>query len=320
VLRLPRLHQEPGHPGPRRAGRTLWISALALAAGSLAGAMTSAVPASAATVPAGSSGNSTASVGSIKDLPLSYLRAQAKYHYMGYSLPRHQASSVTRSAVPLLATAADPVYGLDVSSFQGSVNWSAVKSDGAGFAYVKATEGTYYTNPDFSQQYVGSFDVGLVRGAYAFAIPNFSSGASQADYLASHGGAWSADGKTLPGALDIEYDPYVSSDGTNECYGLSQASMRSWINAFLNEYHARTTRWAVIYSTFDWWNTCTGNWSGPAANDPFWIARYASSVGTLPAGVPFYTFWQFADSGTFPGDQDVFNGSTTNLVNLANNT
>jgi hypothetical protein len=37
---------------------------------------------------------------------------------------------------------------------------------------------------------------------------------------------------------------------------------------FVKEYHARTGRWATIYSTTDWWTTCTGNSGAFAANDP----------------------------------------------------
>src|SRR6185312_1878785 len=170
-------------------------------------------------------------------------------------------------------------HGDDVSSHQGNVDWAATKAAGAQFSYSKATEGTYYTNPYFAQQYNGAYNAGLIRGAYHFATPNTTGGATQADYFVAHGGGWSKDGKTLPGALDIEYNPYGA-----ECYGLSQASMRSWIASFINEYHAKTSRWAVIYSTTDWWSTCTGNYSGFAANDPLWIARYSSSAGTLPAG------------------------------------
>ena len=62
--------------------------------------------------------------------------------------------------------------------------------------------------------------VGLVRGAYHFALPDHSSGTAQAAWFATHGGAWSADNHTLPGALDIEYNPYGAA-----CYGLSQAAM-----------------------------------------------------------------------------------------------
>jgi GH25 family lysozyme M1 (1,4-beta-N-acetylmuramidase) len=209
-----------------------------------------------------------------------------------------------------------PLLGLDVSGNQGDVNWSAAKREGVRFAYIKATEGTYYINPNFAEQYDGAYKAGIIRGAYAFGIPDYSSGASQANFLVDHGGAWSADGKTLPAVLDIEYDPYSS----NECYWFSQSSMRSWISSFVSQYHARTSRWPVIYSTTDWWSTCTGNWAGPSGNDPLWIARYGtSSPGGLPAGYPTYTFWQYASSGQLPGDQDVFNGSSARLEALADN-
>jgi GH25 family lysozyme M1 (1,4-beta-N-acetylmuramidase) len=225
------------------------------------------------------------------------------------------ATLVTLVASTAAGAAPAGLKGLDVSGYQGNVNWSAVKSNGGAFAYIKATEGTYYVDTTyFAQQYNGSYNAGLIRGAYHFAIPNNSGGAAQADYFVAHGGGWSKDGRTLPGALDIEYNPYGAT-----CYGLSQASMRSWIAAFLNEYHARTTRWAVIYTTTNWWTTCTGNYSGFAANDPLWIARYASTVGTLPAGWSAYSFWQWADSGTFPGDQDVWNGTLARLQVLACN-
>jgi len=208
---------------------------------------------------------------------------------------------------------ADVVYGMDVSSYQGNVNWSGAYANGARFAYIKATEGTSYTNPYFAQQYNGSYNVGMIRGSYHFAHPNSSSGATQADYFIAHGGGWSGDGKTLPGALDIEYNPSGS-----ECYGLSQSSMVSWVASFSNEYHAREGVYPVIYTTTDWWTTCTGNSSAFASTNPLWIARYSSSAGTLPAGWGYYTFWQNADSGTFPGDQDRFNGAYSQLQKIAN--
>jgi GH25 family lysozyme M1 (1,4-beta-N-acetylmuramidase) len=212
------------------------------------------------------------------------------------------------------AEAAGVTYGQDVSGYQGNVNWSAQWNAGSRFAFIKATEGTYYTNPYFAQQYNGSYNIGMLRASYHFATPNTTSGATQADYFVNHGGGWSKDGHTLPGALDIEYNPYGAT-----CYGLSQSSMRSWISSFLNEYHARTTRWAVIYTTTDWWTTCTGNYSGFWANSPLWIARYSSSPGTLPAGAPTWSFWQYSSSGPFAGDSDQWNGDLTRLKVLACN-
>jgi len=235
--------------------------------------------------------------------------------WMGSTIPAHEGSgsSTTSTAggttvVPMAAQ----TPGMDVSGYQGNVAWSTAWANGAKFAYVKATESTTYTNPYFTQQYNGSYNVGMIRGSYHFATPDTSGGAAQADYFVAHGGGWSADGKTLPGALDIEYNPYGAT-----CYGLSQASMVSWIHAFANEYHAREGVYPVIYSTYDWWSTCTGNNSGFATTSPFWIAKYASSAGTLPAGYGYYTFWQYADAGTFPGDQDYFNGDLSRLQALA---
>lgn len=207
------------------------------------------------------------------------------------------------------AAAQTPVRGLDVSDHQPSVNWSTVRSDGAQFANVKATEGIGFVSRDFASQYDGSYRAGLIRGAYHFALPNRSGGSAQASFFVAHGGGWSADGRTLPGTLDIEYNPYGA-----ECYGLSHSAMVSWIASFADTYHSLTTRWPVIYTTTDWWTKCTGDYSGFATQDPLWIARFNTSAGTLPAGWSRYTFWQYSPKGTFPGDQDVFNGSSSGLA------
>jgi GH25 family lysozyme M1 (1,4-beta-N-acetylmuramidase) len=219
---------------------------------------------------------------------------------------------VVTFAAPAGAVAGIP--GMDVSGYQGNVNWTAAWNNGARFAYVKATEGTGYTNPYFAQQYNGSYNVGMIRGSYHFARPNVSSGATQANYFVDHGGGWSRDGKTLPGALDIEWNPY--SGGT--CYGLSQSGMVAWIKSFSDQYHARTTRWPVIYTATSWWSQCTGNLGDFTSTNPLWVARYSSSVGALPFAWGVYTFWQYADSGVFPGDQDTFNGAYDRLQALAN--
>jgi len=221
------------------------------------------------------------------------------------------AGAALVTAAPAMASVVD---GMDVSSYQGNVNWSGAYANGARFAYVKATEGTGYTNPYFTQQYNGSYNVGMIRGAYHFARPNISSGTTQADYFVDHGGGWSRDGKTLPGALDIEWNPY--SGGT--CYGKTQAGMASWIRAFSTEYHARTTRYPVIYTATSWWSQCVGTAGDFSSTSPLWVARYSTSAGTLPYAWSYYTFWQNADSGTFPGDQDRFNGAYSQLQAIAN--
>ncbi|EPQ50439.1 hypothetical protein GLOTRDRAFT_133990 [Gloeophyllum trabeum ATCC 11539] len=127
--------------------------------------------------------------------------------------------------------------GIDVSGYQPDVDWntSTVKANGVAFAHIKAPE--VWDNSAFSGQYTGATDAGLVRGAYHFAHPHASSGATQAKYFLAHGGGWSGDGITLPGALDIEYNPNGA-----ECYGLSAAAMVSCIQDFSNTHHASTGR------------------------------------------------------------------------------
>ncbi|MFJ6830973.1 lysozyme [Streptomyces sp. NPDC091209] len=216
------------------------------------------------------------------------------------------------TAVP--AEAAGNAKGHDVSSHQKNVDWPSAKARGARFVYVKATESITYRNPYFARQYDGARDAGILHGAYHFAVPNQSSGAAQAAYFVHNGGAWRADGWTLPPALDVEYNPY----GRSKCYGLSKAGMVHWIRAFSDEIRRETGRRPVIYTTTRWWNTCTGSSRTFAADHTLWLARYDSAgTGALPAGWSAWTFWQYDNSGSLPGDQNLFNGSPAGLKRLA---
>ena len=212
------------------------------------------------------------------------------------------------------ASAIPQLPGIDVSSHQGAINWASVAPH-IDFVYAKATEGTYYRNVDFANQYNGPYAAGLIRGAYHFAIPNNSSGTAQADYFVAHGGGWSGDGRTLPGALDIEFNPYGAA-----CYGLTPGSDDRLDQRLRHRVRGQGARVPGDLQQHDWWKTCTGNTGRFASLDPFWVANYAAAGGgPLPAGWSFYTFWQYADSGRQPGDQDVFNGAMSQLKKLAAN-
>ncbi|NED81155.1 lysozyme [Streptomyces sp. SID11233] len=208
------------------------------------------------------------------------------------------------------------VPGIDVSHYQGTINWASVKSAGIQFAYIKATESTTYRDTAFNANYLNAYNAKVIRGAYHFARPNLSTGAAQANYFVAHGGAWSKDNLTLPGMLDLE----------GGCYSKSTASMRTWILDFYNTYKAKTGRDAVIYTSASWWNTCTGNWAGMSAKSPLFVAHWTSaSSPSIPAGFPYWTFWQYTDSGSVGGisgavDRDRFSGTSARLLALANNT
>jgi lysozyme len=231
-------------------------------------------------------------------------------HEMGSQIRLHEGTAeMPKDSVPGDVTIQASVQGIDVSSHQGNVDWAAQWNAGRRFVWVKATESTNYTNPFFAQQYNGSYNQGFIRGAYHFATPNTSSGTAQADWFSNHGGGWSGDGKTLPGALDMEYNPYGST-----CYGLSKASMTQWILDFSNRYKARWNKFPAIYTSTSWWSQCvSGDFS---STNPLWVARYASSVGTLPCCWGFYTVWQYSST---PIDQNSFNGAYSQLQVFATN-
>ncbi|GAA3568453.1 hypothetical protein GCM10022197_25850 [Microlunatus spumicola] len=202
------------------------------------------------------------------------------------------------------------VLGVDVSSYQGKLKWSTWTKKDKDFAYIKATEGSSYKNPYFKNQYGGAKKAGMIRGAYHFANPAGKAGYKQARYFVKNGGGWSADGKTLPGVLDIEYNPYGST-----CYGVSKKKMVAWVSSFTKEYKKLTGKDAVIYTTTDWWKQCTGNSSKFGKTNPLWVARYGSKTpGTLPKGWKTATFWQYTSN---PIDQDVFPSKLKRLKVLA---
>jgi GH25 family lysozyme M1 (1,4-beta-N-acetylmuramidase) len=243
-------------------------------------------------------------------------RTQRGSAYAGSTLRSHHSpaaiGTATMGALSAIANAPNRVQGIDVSSYQGNVDWAGQWRSGVRFAYVKATEGTSYINPFFTQQYLGSYKAGMIRGAYHFGLPN-QSAIAQANYFKAHGGGWSRDGKTLPPALDIEYNPYGPT-----CYGLSQSAVVTWLKTFSNQVHKNTGRYPVIYTTTDWWRQCTGNSSALAKTDRIWIANWSGSPGILPAGWKAWKFWQYSDGGGRL-DHDVFNGGWTALKNFALN-
>lgn len=235
------------------------------------------------------------------------------------------------------AASTETLPGIDVSAYQHGVDWEKARAAGARFAYVKATEGDTYTSARFREQYTGAARAGVARGAFHFAKPNTSTPVAQAEYfvraLSAVGGVSSRDALTLPPLVDLEYNPYVRRDGTDSCWGLTPKQMVTWISSFVDTVTGLTGRVPVIYTTTNWWRTCTGG-SDDFAKNPLFLARYvddpAEGPGALPAGWKHWTIWQYTNRGsryagvtdgekgdTPASDEDVFAGSTSDLRALA---
>jgi GH25 family lysozyme M1 (1,4-beta-N-acetylmuramidase) len=217
------------------------------------------------------------------------------------------------------------VQGLDVSGHQPNVDWQQQWNMGARFAYVKASEGNYFTNDQFNSQYQGSRNVGMIRGAYHFAIPNWSTGADQARYFVANGGGWSADGYTMPPVLDFEFNPYEGRTINgfyfgNTCYGMSPSQLTSWVHDFGNTMRSLTGRLPMIYTNTSWWRQCLGDPAG-FGDYPLWVAAYPSSptnnAGPVPSSWSAYSMWQYSSTGPLAGDSNVWNGDLEGLSRFA---
>ncbi|MFL4472380.1 cell wall-binding repeat-containing protein [Paeniglutamicibacter sp. MACA_103] len=244
--------------------------------------------------------------------------------------------SVPASLADLRTWRPPGVLGIDVSHHQGDVNWSYAWGKGTRFAYIKATQSwptTLYKDPKFAQNYTGSYNQGMMRGAYHFAMPAHSSGAAQAKQFLANGGGWSADGKTLPPLLDIEWNPYTSSSyaaGKGDvCYGMTPSQLVTWISDFGNTVKAATGRLPMVYTAQSWWDTCTGDSTAfkgwPLHVSLFPTAEVPKNPRELPEGWTTFNIWQYASNADLIGadkdvDANVWNGDLTSLRDFARNT
>ncbi len=203
------------------------------------------------------------------------------------------------------------LHGIDVSSYQGNVNWTAVRDAGNSFAFTKATEGTTYTNPYFRSSWAGIHSVGMVRGAYHYGHPG-SDPVAQAKYFVN--AVRAAGGYTGSSSLQLVLD-IETTDGIT-----SSSQLWSWVQSFMAEIHALTGRPGIIYTSPYFWEHTLGNPTNNL-NCPLWIANYGVSSPAVPPAWSTWSFWQYTSTGSCPGvagycDLNYFHGTSTSLHNL----
>src|SRR5262245_43937892 len=93
--------------------------------------------------------------------------------------------------------------GIDVSHYDGAIDWAAVKASGQAFAVAKSTEGTSYVDPTFATNWAAMKQHGVVRSAYHFFHANLDPIAEADHFLKIMGPLEPGD---LPPVLDLEVD------------------------------------------------------------------------------------------------------------------
>ena len=196
------------------------------------------------------------------------------------------------------------VKGIDVSYYQGAIDWTAVKNDGVAFAFVRVSDGLTNADPKFDSYWTGSRAAGIKHGAYQFFRPG-QDPIAQADLLLSKvGGKLAVD--DLPPVVDVE-----TSDGQSAA--AIQASLRKWVD------HVTTAlgRAPIVYTGLYFWRDSVG--SADFTSSPLWHAQYTtSSCPTIPDPWQRWAFWQYTSTGTVAGitgsvDIDRYNGDDSAL-------
>ena len=197
------------------------------------------------------------------------------------------------------------LLGIDVSDFQGQIDWRAVAKSGVSFGFVKATEGATFVSSTFAANWSGMKAAGVIRGAYHFFRPARDPIAQANSFLRT---AKISIGD-LPPVLDVEAND-----------GLSPSELNRRISQWLNVVESATKRQAIIYTSLNFWRESLNN-SDAFRGHPLWIAQYGVDRPELPGNWSQWLFWQFSDSGRIlgvAGDVDLnrFNGNLAALQDL----
>ena len=228
------------------------------------------------------------------------------------STPSPSSAAPAPAAEPLGSTGTLP--GIDVSHWQGAIDWMQVAAAGVRFAIAKATEGTDYTDPTYALNKAGAAAQGVPFTAYHFAKPDASvrDAVREADHFVEV--ADLGPGNLVP-ALDLE-----------RTGGLSQADLTRWALRWLGRVTVLLGVRPMVYTGPNGWRDRTGDTSAiaDAGYTVLWIAHWNVAAPSVPGGDwggNGWTFWQFSDCAAVPGidgcvDADRFAGTSLARVTI----
>lgn len=193
------------------------------------------------------------------------------------------------------------VHGVDVSRWQGDIDWAKLRSQGANFAYIKATDGGDHLDPMFRSNWRRAKEAGLKRGAYHFFYWC---------RVASEQASWfirnvPRDPDALPPVIDVEWN------GESSCKRRpSPEKVREKMQVFMDMLERHYGKRPVIYTAPDFY---ADNLRGAFKDYPFWLRAVAQHPSVVYPGRK-WLFWQYSGSGLSHGvegkiDLNVFHGS-----------
>jgi lysozyme len=206
---------------------------------------------------------------------------------------------------------AHPIHGIDVSKYQGQIDWEQVRAAGVSFAFIKATEGGDRLDSRFQENWEAARRAGIPRGAYHFTYwcrP-------MADQIAWFIRHVPREPDALPPVLDVEWNFESPTCARRIPVAQAQAKMREFLHAMERHYGKKP----IIYADIMFHREVLAN--NEFAQYPFWVR----SVRTVPhERYPGrrWAFWQITATGRIAGistpvDRNVFAGTRQQWQQIA---
>ncbi|MFE3869488.1 glycoside hydrolase family 25 protein [Flavobacterium sp. LS2P90] len=192
--------------------------------------------------------------------------------------------------------------GLDVSEYQGKIQWSYVdtleKKYPLDYVFIRATVGKDRKDRQFKRNWLGAKENKMIRGAYHYYRPNENS-LEQAELFITTVTLLKGD---LPPILDIEKLP------KNQSLDSLKVGLKRWLKAVESHYKVKP----VIYTGEKYYDDFLKE---EFSDYLFWIANYNFYREKMD---PDWLFWQFTEKASVPGikgnvDINIYNGDLQQL-------
>jgi lysozyme len=198
------------------------------------------------------------------------------------------------------------IHGIDVSRYQGNINWNGVgsyRSNGKQikFAFIKASEGATRKDPYFKRNWRKAKEVNLIRGAYHYYLPYIPPTQQASNFIEQV----SLKSNDLPPVVDLE-----------EFNGENVVEFRKNVKLFLEKITNHYGMRPVLYTNPLFYENYLRNHFD---DYPLWVAHYRTHY--KPRISRDWHFWQYTEKGRIKGisyfvDINVFNGEMEDLKKL----
>ncbi len=226
---------------------------------------------------------------------------------IGSACTDREEARVSAAAQPINVCAEGPTtYGIDVSRYQGDIDWDAVAASGVTFAFIQISRSLTDIDAKYEYNWRRAKEVGILRGAYQRFRPAMDA-IAQAELFVEKLGPYEAG--DLPPVLDVEDHDELPA-------GEIAARVRTWLDHVEPRYGLRP----IIYTNFYFWRDMIQ--SADFTTHPLWIANYSATCPLVPAPWTRWMFHQYSSKAIVPGitanttDVNKFNGTREQLVSL----